>query len=120
MTSGPPPDDAELSRLRAELGYLRAIVRCAGDIVIATDADGRITEFSEGAVRALGYAKSEVVGRPVASLYIDQGLRPKLIARLAERRGEPLLDQEVAVRRKDGKKIWLSCSLAELRDQAGR
>ncbi|GIW70905.1 MAG: hypothetical protein KatS3mg102_0447 [Planctomycetota bacterium] len=111
---------AEVERLRAEVDLLRAILRCAGDIIVTADTEGRIVEWSDAAERLLGYRRAEVIGTPVAQLYEDPAVRARLLERLAATGGEPLLDQEVRVRRKDGRSLWLSLSLAELRDRQGR
>jgi diguanylate cyclase (GGDEF)-like protein/PAS domain S-box-containing protein len=111
--------DDELERLRAEVAYLRAVVNCAGDIIVTTDREGRIIEWSEGARKALGWERDEMIGRPASSVYVDPGAREALVERLRAQGGAPLVDQEIAVRRKDGKKLWLSLSLAELRGPSG-
>ncbi len=110
---------AELMRLRAEVEYLRAVLTCAGDIVVAADLEGRITEWSEGAQKALGYTREEALGKPAASFYVDPSAREALMARLRALSGGPLLDQEVALRRKDGKRLWALLSLAFLRGPDG-
>ena len=39
----------DVARLRSEVGWLRAVVRCACDIIITTDHEGRVTECSDTA-----------------------------------------------------------------------
>ncbi|HVY60393.1 MAG TPA: PAS domain S-box protein, partial [Planctomycetota bacterium] len=122
MSSAPASEDPanELAALRAENAWLRSILRYASDMLITTDNAGRVTEWSGGAEKLLGYAKEEALGRPASAFYVEPDMRRRLVQRLRERGGEPLLDQEVQVRRKDGKKVWVSLSIAELRDPAGR
>jgi diguanylate cyclase (GGDEF)-like protein/PAS domain S-box-containing protein len=115
-----PASGDEVARLRAERTYLRAVVERAYDILVATDAEGRMTEFSEGASRALGYARDEVIGRPATMLYVDPRARAALIERVRAAGTGAIVDEELAFRRKDGRKILVSLSLAELRDEAGR
>jgi diguanylate cyclase (GGDEF)-like protein/PAS domain S-box-containing protein len=112
--------DAELQALRAENAWLRAVLHHASDILMTTDFAGRITEWSGGAEKILGYTRAEVLGRPASAFYVEPETRRQLVQRLRERGGEPLLDQEVQVRRKDGRKVWISLSIAELRDAKGR
>ena len=121
MTVVPPDDrDAELRALRAENAWLRAVVRYASDILITTDVAGRVTDWSGGAEKILGYTKDEMLGRPASLLYVEQETRRALVRKLRERPDEPLLDQEVQVRRKDGRKLWISLSLSDLRDEDGQ
>jgi diguanylate cyclase (GGDEF)-like protein/PAS domain S-box-containing protein len=111
----------ELRKLREENAWLRAVLRYAGDILVTTDLAGRITEWSGGAEKILGWSKEEVLGRHASFCYVDPLTRRGLVARLRALPGfEPLLDQEVQVRRKDGRRIWLSLSLAALCDPEGR
>lgn len=111
----------ELRRLREENAFLRAVLHYAGDILITTDIQGRITEWSGGAEKILGWTKEEVLGTPVGALYVESRTRRSLVERLREKAAdEPLVDEEVLVRRKDGRKIWLSLTLATLRDSDGR
>jgi diguanylate cyclase (GGDEF)-like protein/PAS domain S-box-containing protein len=115
-----PSTGQELQRLRAESAFLRSVLRHAGDVIVATDLEGRITEWSGGAEKVLGYAREEVLGRPATSFYVDPETRAALIERLRSRGDDPLIDQEVQVRRKDGRKLWLSLTLAQLLDPGGR
>jgi diguanylate cyclase (GGDEF)-like protein/PAS domain S-box-containing protein len=110
---------AELDELRREVEHLRAILRCAGDIIVTADPHGRIIEWSEAAARVLGYPAEEMIGAPVDRIYEDPSVRADMLTKLEGLGGEPLVDQEVRVRRADGKVIWLSLSLADLRDGAG-
>jgi diguanylate cyclase (GGDEF)-like protein/PAS domain S-box-containing protein len=112
--------EGENRRLREENAWLRSVLRYAGDILICTDLHGRLTEWSGGAEKILGWTKEEVLGRSVYEVYVDPETPRELTRKLRERPGEPLLDQDVQVRRKDGRKIWLSLSLADLLDGAGR
>lgn len=112
--------EQEVRRLREENDWLRSVLRYAGDILITTDLAGRVTEWSGGAEKFLGYAKEEILGRRAASLYVDPETRRSLLEKLRQKPGEPILDQEIQVRRKDGRKVWLSLSLAELKDSEGR
>ncbi len=118
----PDRGSAELKRLREENAFLRSVLRYAGDILITTDTRGRITEWSGGAEKILGWSKEEVLGTPVAALYVEPRTRRALVGRLRVPRGkgEPLLDEEVLVRRKDGRRIWLSLTLTILHDAEGR
>jgi diguanylate cyclase (GGDEF)-like protein/PAS domain S-box-containing protein len=107
-----------LSSLADRVSYLENILRQAGDIIVTTDLQGRITEFNEGAEDILGYRKEEVLGRPAENLYVDERQRQKIVKRLE--REEVIRDEEIAVRTKSGKKVYLSLTLSKLRDDSGR
>ncbi|HWK16354.1 MAG TPA: PAS domain S-box protein, partial [Solirubrobacteraceae bacterium] len=48
-----------------------ALESCAGFSIIATDLDGAIALWSEGARRLYGYGRAEIVGRHVSVLHAD-------------------------------------------------
>jgi diguanylate cyclase (GGDEF)-like protein/PAS domain S-box-containing protein len=63
---------ASVRHEKALLGELHSVLRAATEhSIIATDRDGIITMFSEGAERMLGYDASEVVGRRSSDLIHD-------------------------------------------------
>ena len=41
------------------------------DMVVATDREGRVAYYNDGAKKGLGYAPGEIMGKPVAQLYPD-------------------------------------------------
>jgi PAS domain S-box-containing protein len=55
----------EQEALREAETKLDGITSIAADAIISIDAQQRITVFNEGAERAFGYAKSEVIGKPL-------------------------------------------------------
>jgi len=48
---------------------LESLIARSRDIVVATDADGRVTYYNDGASRSLGYTSAEVLGEYVGNLY---------------------------------------------------
>ena len=54
-----PLDKASLERL----------IESSPDIVIATDADGSIAYYNDGALGILGYSRDEIIGEPVTKVY---------------------------------------------------
>ena len=69
---------AELER---SLGLQDAILDVAGYMIIAADTHGTTTMFNRAAERALGYAASEVIGKPVPPIHDTAELREHAIAR---------------------------------------
>ena len=53
----------------------RAVLECALDCVVSTDADGRILEFNPAAERTFKHARSDVLGRPVDEILVPAELR---------------------------------------------
>ncbi len=50
---------------------LESLIARSRDIVIATDAKGRVIYYNDGAKRSLGYAPGEILGQYVGQLYPD-------------------------------------------------
>ena len=92
--------------LRASEERLRALTEAAADAIIAADGDGRILSWNAAATRLFGYAKEEVVGRPLTLLMPEsyraahaQGLRRLTAGGEPRELGHTL---ELVGRRKDG------------------
>jgi PAS domain S-box-containing protein len=116
---------------RAQAARLAAVLRAATEYsIIATDLDGSIELFNDGAARLLGYAAEDVVGvlKPIAfhdpaevsaraaELGIPAGF-DVLVA--AARRGEAETREWTYVRR-DGSPVPVSLTVTALHDDAGR
>ncbi len=99
---------------------LTSIVENSEDAIIARSLDGIITFWNPGAVRVYGYSTQEAVGKPV-SLIMPPGFRdeaPAILERM--NRGEDVHHYESMRRKKDGKMIHVSVSIAPVKDQDGR
>ena len=97
--------------------YARSIVDSSLAVVVAVDRDRRILEFNPAAERAFGYAREEVVGRPVNMLYADPESGEAIRRLVFERQG---VVSEVENRRKNGEVFTRLMSAAVLRDAEGK
>ena len=97
--------------------YARSIVDSSLAVVVAVDRDRRILEFNPAAERAFGYAREEVVGRPVNMLYADPESGEAIRRLVFERQG---VVSEVENRRKNGEVFTSLMSAAVLRDAEGK
>jgi PAS domain S-box-containing protein len=89
------------------------------DAVIATDLEGRVTQWSMGAERMFGYTAEEMLDQPVAVLDLpDQGERAfsQVLAAVQEGGG---LERERRVRRKTGEEFYVHSSFSLLQDDHG-
>lgn len=109
---------AEVDALRGRVAYLEGILRHSPDMIVTTDADGRIVEFSTGAERMLGYRRAEVVGKPAAQLYVDPPERDRIM-HLVQAQGA-VVDYEIRIRRRSGSVLHISLTLSRLFDTSGR
>ena len=63
--------------LRDSEARTRAILRSAMDCVVTMDQEGRITEFNPAAERTFGYARDDVIGKPLADTIVPPSLRDR-------------------------------------------
>lgn len=97
--------------------YARSIVDSSLAVIVAVDRERRILEFNPAAERAFGYARDEVMGRPVNMLYADPESGEAIRRLVFERQG---VVSEVENRRKDGEVFTSLMSAAVLRDAEGK
>ena len=117
---------AELERVRAErdalaeqVERLRAILQQAGDVIVATDLEGRITGVNEAAEQLLGWKEQELIGQPADEIGTQKGERARLVERL-EQEPSGVLRAEIQVKTREGKRRWLGLSLSFLKDARGK
>ncbi|MEK6768499.1 MAG: PAS domain S-box protein [Gemmatimonadota bacterium] len=122
------PGSADLERILSNIGDITAadqlrfqadILRNVQYMVIATDLDGRITYWNEGATAIFGYGPEVMLGKTAAILYPDQD--PRALAADMERvlQGTDYLGEWLG-RRKDGSAVWLDVRTTVLRGRDGR
>lgn len=89
--------------------------------LLQLDADGRIVSWNTGAERVLGYAESEILGRPVAVLFTPEDVAISAPEKEMERAvtAGRSVDERWHVR-KDGTRFWASGVLTPMRDEKGR
>ncbi|WP_455200275.1 hybrid sensor histidine kinase/response regulator [Kaarinaea lacus] len=61
--------------LRKSEDRLRSTINAAMDCIIGIDPDGNVLEFNPAAEETFGFAKSEIVGKPMADLIIPDHYR---------------------------------------------
>jgi two-component system cell cycle sensor histidine kinase/response regulator CckA len=103
-----------------DIRRLAAIVEYSDDAIIAIGLDGIITDWNAGAERMLGYSRSEIIGRSIATVthpdHRDEALENQ--ARL--KRGDSVVRRESVRVRKDGKPVHIALTVSPLRDKNGR
>jgi PAS domain S-box-containing protein len=108
--------DAE-AQYRAAKDQLANVLEHAPDPIIFTNLSGHITLYNKGAERVLGYAASDMLGKPTTDLYLDPAERATVLAEL-DAKGE-VIGREVRLRTRDGRTVTLSLTLSPYRDAEG-
>jgi PAS domain S-box-containing protein len=106
----------ESRRHRALSEKLSRILDHSPGLILTTDNEGRITSLNAGAVRLLGYAKSDVLGRPCEMLLGDETGRRLL--ELTRSTGK-ISDYACRLRKRDGRSVDVEINVSVLEDEAG-
>ncbi|HJV49299.1 MAG TPA: PAS domain-containing protein [Geothrix sp.] len=107
-------DLSELKRLEARSERLAALVVSTEDAIYASDMEGVITDWNDGAVALYGYSAAEAIGKP-PSLIVPQELLPEtrsLLRTLSER--QRLRNYETLRKRKDGTLIHVALTASPI------
>ncbi len=99
--------------------YLTRLIESSPDAIFATDCEGRIVLFSEGAETMLGYRADEVLGRSAAMLHGGEPIM-KEIGREMRKRGGTVSGLDSILWAKDGSSIPVLISASVLFDEDGQ
>jgi len=111
---------AEEALRTSEERYRTLVENVADHAIFLLDADGTITEWTEGARRVKGYAPEEVVGRHFAMFYTPEEVasgEPERLLEQAAREGRA--EREAWRVHKDGGRIWANEVVTAVRDAGG-
>ncbi len=105
--------------LRLSEEKYRTLFEQSRDLIYVTTPEGRIIDINPAGLELLGYASKEELFQVRASdLYVNPEHRARLSSLISQKGYAP--DVEIALRRKDGKKITVSAGVNPLRDGAGK
>jgi PAS domain S-box-containing protein len=102
---------------------LERLVARSTDIVVATDRDGNVAYYNDGASLILGYTPGEILGKYAAVLYPDLAEAKRVMAAMRdpEHGGAGVVDNfETTFLSKAGERIPVAISGTIIRDEAGR
>ena len=99
--------------------YLTRLIESSPDAIIATDKNGTVVLFNEGAETLLGYRAEEVIGRPTTGLY-DSEERAKNVLIEMRKRGGTASGYESVLKAKDGRSVPVLISASVLLDKDGQ
>ncbi len=105
--------------LRTSEENYRRIVETANEGVTVTAPDGPMTFVNERWAEMLGYAREELLGRPILD-FVGKEEKAKASEVRAKLRDGAKISMEFKFRRKDGSVLWAITNASPLRDEAGR
>ncbi|MCS6945455.1 MAG: diguanylate cyclase [Sutterellaceae bacterium] len=120
-TIASPQQLSEIDRLRRSKAQYRALVEASTSLIWACDAQLHFTFVSRRAAREIyGYAPEELIGQPLATLFLSQPHQAEYQQALAQlRSGKPLRDVEMVHVAKNGSRRIVSVSAVALHSSDG-
>lgn len=113
-------DYTEKKRMEDELFFKSDIVKNITHSVIATDLDGNITFWNEGATELYGYNATEMIGSSPAILYPEPNSKKKLDSTLQKARKTYSSTGRGEAIRNDGKRIYVDRKVTLMRNSEGK
>jgi PAS domain S-box-containing protein len=98
---------------------LAAIVDSSHDAIVSKDLNGIVTSWNRGAERLFGYAASEIIGRPITTLFAPDRHDEEVRILDCIRRGGRVDPYETVRMRSDASLVDVSVSVSPLRNAAG-
>lgn len=95
-----------------------SIIDTMTDVFYRVDAEGRLVMLSGTVKELLGYDVVDVLGREMASYYVNPNDRDKFLKAIQENNGQ-VVGYEAALRHKDGSSVWVSTSAKIIFDDDG-
>jgi PAS domain S-box-containing protein len=107
-------------RTEQTTAYLASIVENCEDAVIGRTLEGTVVTWNAGAERLYGYSASEMIGKPISTLYANY--RPDDAAEMSDKilSGEHLQQYDTVRVCKNGKPVEVSLTVSPIKDANGR
>ena len=108
--------------LRESEERFRDLYENAPNAYFSVGAEGLIRRCNKRAEKLLGYAKKELVGRPVFDLYADTPQGKEKAKQIFQRfvAGEVITDEELQMQKADGTLVWISLTVNMIRNAGGK
>ena len=111
--------ERELLAERRKAQAFEAIVRASPDAVLALDLDLVVQSWNPAAERLLGFSAADAVGRDAVALLVPEDRRDEMRAMHARLSAGGEVRYESERRHRDGARIPVDVSLAQIRDDRG-
>jgi PAS domain S-box-containing protein len=113
-------DITERRRMEGIRALLASIVQSSEEAIISTELDGAVVSWNPGAEAMFGYTDAEMKGQPMSRI-VPPELHHEMIEVLERLgQGERIQHYETVRLRKDGSRVEVSLSVAQLKDANGQ
>lgn len=112
--------DLRLQHSNEAMQQFAAIVSSSEDAIFSKTLDGTIISWNSGAERMFGYTQSEILGKPMLTLFPREIVSEErnILEQLSQ--GKRIEHFESVRVRKDGHRINVSVTVSPIRDESGR
>src|SRR5450755_3707437 len=100
-------------------GVLEFVIEAMVDAVLGVDPEGRVTLSNSGAAALTGFTQTELVGKPISELLVDDSSGLRTVVRRRIEDGDILRREESWLVSKSGKKIPVSVTGSPVLDAEG-
>ena len=113
-------DITERRKMESIRALLASIVQSSEEAIISTELDGTVVSWNPGAESLFGYTDAEMKGQPMSRI-VPPELHHEMIEVLERLgQGERIQHYETVRQRKDGSRVEVSLSVAQLKDANGQ
>ena len=111
---------ATLLELNHELRRYAQVVRSTDNMVVVTDAQGKVEWVNDAFIRTTGFTLDDMLGQRPGAVLQGPGSSPEVKARMREalQRGEPFTE-EILNYGRDGHEYWVSLDVSPVHDDKG-
>jgi len=113
-------DITEFKQMLGAHRWLAAIVESTDDAIIGRDLHGKIISCNHGASELYGYAREELVGKPISILSPPDSQEEEDKINRHLRQGGKVEHYETMRRRKNGTLVPVSLTISPIRDAGGK
>jgi len=108
---------SSLNELKKNRDYAESILESSADIIITVNSSGNIQTINAGAEKTLGHDRVDIIGEPIAKLFVDPRQRKAAIEKM--KHSDNVVNFETQFLTKGGEARDVLLTLSHLRNPSG-
>ena len=98
--------------------YFESILQDSTDIIFTLDTEGYILKFNRGAQMHFGYSQEEIVGKPLAHLFVNESDKRKILTGVLLT--GKTMNEEIPMKTSTGSIILVNLSMSEMKNDSNQ
>jgi diguanylate cyclase (GGDEF)-like protein/PAS domain S-box-containing protein len=98
--------------------YFESILQDSTDIIFTLDTEGYILKFNKGAQMHFGYTQEEIVGKPLAHLFVNESDKRKIMTGVLLT--GKTINEEIPMKTSIGSIILVNLSMSEMKNDSNQ